>query len=159
MVWSVLTEIFTVLVDLFMLHGQSEREKDIEILLLRQQLRIVERKQRRAYQLSRGEKLGLAVLTALLKAVTTGGHKRLREVMRLFQPETVIKWHRELARRKWACTQHASQQHRAPRRNFGSVDCPACAGESAVWRQEVGGGAAETGLSSCPPNGARCAQT
>ena len=41
MVWFVLTEIFTVLLELFLLHRRSEREKDIEILLLRQQLRIV----------------------------------------------------------------------------------------------------------------------
>ncbi len=43
MVWFVLIEIFTVLLDLFMIHGQSEREKDIEIPLLRQQLRMVVR--------------------------------------------------------------------------------------------------------------------
>ncbi len=54
MVWFVLAEIFTVLLDVFMLHGQSEREKDLEILLLRQQLRIVERKQGRARGLTRG---------------------------------------------------------------------------------------------------------
>ena len=101
MVWFVLAEIFTVVLDVLALRGQSEHEKDIEILLLRQQLRIVERKHRRPCRLSRGEKLGLAVLTARLKAVTTGGRRRLREVIQLVQPETVLKWHRELVRRKW----------------------------------------------------------
>jgi hypothetical protein len=114
MVWFVLAEIFTLLLDVLALRGQSEHEKDIEILLLRQQLRIVERKQRRPCRLSRGEKLGLAVLTARLKAVTTGGRSRLREVIRLVQPETVLKWHRELVRRKWAYAQPTKPRGNAP---------------------------------------------
>jgi putative transposase len=109
----VLAEIFTVLLDLVMLHRQSDREKDIEILLLRQQLRIVERKQQQSCRLPRGE-LSLAILTARLKTVTSGGHKRLRELMRLFQPETVLKWHRELVRRKWTYTQYIKPRGNAP---------------------------------------------
>ncbi len=101
MVWFVLAELFTVVLDILLLHGQSNREKDMGILLLRQQLRVVERTQGHAWQLSRGEKLGLAVLTARLKAMTTGGRQRLGAVMRLVQPDTVLKWHRELVRRKW----------------------------------------------------------
>lgn len=101
MVWFVQAEIFTVVLDVLALRGPFEHEKDIEILLLRQQLRVVERKHRQPFRLSRGEKLGLAVFTARLKAVTTGGRSRLREVIRLVQPETVLKWHRELVRRKW----------------------------------------------------------
>jgi hypothetical protein len=82
--------------------------------LLRQQLRIVERKQDRARGLTRAEKLGLAVLTARLKVVTTGGRKRLREVVRLVQPETVLRWHRELVRRKWTYAQHTKPRGNAP---------------------------------------------
>src|SRR5437868_1128026 len=97
----VVAQVFALVLDVLALLRQSEREKDIEILLLRQQLRIVERKQSRPRRLSRWEKSSLAVLTAKLNAVTTGGRERLRQVMRLFQPETVLKWHRELVRRKW----------------------------------------------------------
>ncbi len=114
MVWLVRAEIFTVLLDVLMLRGQSERERDLEILLLRQQLRIVERKQGRSRGLTRGEKLGLAVLTARLKAVTTGGRKRLREVIRVVQPETVLKWHRDLVRRKWTYARHTKPRGNAP---------------------------------------------
>jgi len=47
------------------------------------------------------EKLTLAVLAAKLKALTQRPTKQLGEVIRLFQPETVLKWHRELVRHKW----------------------------------------------------------
>jgi hypothetical protein len=39
MVWFVLVHVFTLVLDILALGKQSEREKDIEILLLRQQLR------------------------------------------------------------------------------------------------------------------------
>src|SRR5439155_24364332 len=83
--------------------SQSEREQAVEVLLLRQQLRILERKQRRAPRVCRWEKLTLAVLAARLK-----GRDRLTEVMLLFKPETSLKWHRELVRRKWTF-QHAKR--------------------------------------------------
>ena len=50
---------------------------------------------------SRIEKLTLAVVTAKFKAVTGQSSSQLKAVIRLFQPETVLKWHRDLVRRKW----------------------------------------------------------
>ena len=102
------------MLDILTLRRQSEHEKDIEILLLRQQLRIVERKQLRTYRLSRWEKLNLAVLTARLKAITAGGCERLREVIRLVQPETVLRWHRDLVRRKWTYARPIKPRGNAP---------------------------------------------
>jgi putative transposase len=46
-------------------------------------------------------KLTLAVLAARLRAVTGRPIQQFDRVIRLFQPETVFKWHRELVRRKW----------------------------------------------------------
>jgi hypothetical protein len=107
MFWFRLAQIFTLVLDLPALLRQSDREKDVEILPLRQQLRILERKQARLPRLSRWEKLGLAVLTA-------GGRERLRPIMVLFQPETVLKWHRELVRRKWTYQSTAKLVGNAP---------------------------------------------
>jgi putative transposase len=114
MLWFVVAQVFTLMLDIFALRRQSEREKDIEIHLLRQQLRIAERKQTRPLLLSRWEKLSLVVLTARLKTIAAGGRERLRQVMRLFQPETVLKWHRELVRQKCTYAQTTKPRGHAP---------------------------------------------
>jgi hypothetical protein len=79
----------------------SVQEKDLEILLLRQQLAIVQRKLSQPVRPARLEKLTLAVLVVKLKAMTKQPTSQLQEVMRLFQPETVLKWHRKLV--LWYC--------------------------------------------------------
>jgi len=43
----------------------------------------------------------LAVLTTKLKDVTQRPPSRLQDIIRIFQPETVLGWHRQLVRRKW----------------------------------------------------------
>jgi hypothetical protein len=45
MFWSVISLVFSVLLDLFNLRGLPDHEKDLEILILRHQLDILERKQ------------------------------------------------------------------------------------------------------------------
>jgi len=50
---------------------------------------------------SKIEKLTLAVLTTKFKQTTRQTANQLREVIRIFEPETVLRWHRELVRRKW----------------------------------------------------------
>jgi hypothetical protein len=67
-------------------------EKDLQIALLRQQLRILERKAKPKPRLSRPEKLVLVVLTIRLKTRMDWFHKCLSEVAVLVQPETVLKW-------------------------------------------------------------------
>lgn len=87
--------------DIFNLRGLSNHEKDLEILILRHQLDILERKQTRPIRPSKAEKLTLAVLTDRLKTMSNRSASQLRDVVRIFQPETVLKWHRELVRCKW----------------------------------------------------------
>ena len=79
----------------------SAGEKDLEILLLRQQLMILERKMKGPARVTRAEKLTLAVITNKPRNTTQSTVKDLRGVMRIFQPKTVIGWHGELVRRKW----------------------------------------------------------
>ena len=89
---------------------RSGHQKDIQILLLRQQLRILQRKHPDPPRISRWDKCFLAVLTSRLKQLSTfptlpalpsATPIRLDEVMILFKPDTVLRWHRELVRRKW----------------------------------------------------------
>lgn len=57
MIWFMVWQVISTLVELVSLGYRSERAKDLEILLLRRQLAIYERRQNRAPRLSRGEKL------------------------------------------------------------------------------------------------------
>jgi putative transposase len=99
--WFILAQVFSVLIAIVSLGRLSEREKGLEILALRQQLAILKRKQDQPVKPNRAEKMTLALLTAKLKAVTQRPASRLQDIIRIFQPETVLGWHRELVRRKW----------------------------------------------------------
>jgi hypothetical protein len=96
-VWQVVST----LIELIRLGRRSESDKDFEILLLRRQLAIYERRQARAPQLSRGEKLTLIVLGTKLKAQTGRTIKAMGDVIRIVKPATLFGWHRALVRCKW----------------------------------------------------------
>ena len=100
MVWSIVAQVFGLILDVLGLLHQTSREKDLEVLLLRQHLRIVERQQAHRPRLSRWEKLTLVVLAVHLKAGTENSRRRLQEVLLLFKPDTVLKWHRDMVRPK-----------------------------------------------------------
>ncbi len=100
-VMYVLIHIFRLLLDLLTSKGLSDQDKDIEILLLRHQLRILQRKLPRSPRVSVWEKGILAVLAAQFKSLTTETGPRLDEALLLFKPDTVLRWYRELVRRKW----------------------------------------------------------
>jgi hypothetical protein len=99
--WFILKNIFSTFVTFFTIRRLSNQEKDLEILLLRQQLSILQRKLNRPIRPNRIEKMILAVLTTKIKRISHRSTNQLKNVIRIFQPETVIRWHRELVRRKW----------------------------------------------------------
>jgi putative transposase len=74
-------------------------------VLLRQQLRIVERKQARGPHLPRWQKVPLAALAMQLKDKAADTRAALEESLLLFKPETVVGWHRALVRWKWTFKQ------------------------------------------------------
>jgi putative transposase len=93
------------LLDLIAVLRMSDDEKDLEIMLLRQQLRIVERKQERGPQLPRWQKVPLAALAVRMKDKASTAREALAESVRLFKPDTLIGWHRAIVRRKWTYKQ------------------------------------------------------
>lgn len=101
MLFFFLAQALSILIDLAWSHRRSDDGKDIEILLLRHQLRILQRKQTPPLRVSRWEKLILLVLARKLTVMTTSARTRLGQVVLLFKPDTLLKWHRELVRRKW----------------------------------------------------------
>lgn len=100
-----LLHFFGLLLDLLTTKGLSDQQKDLEILLLHQQLRILQRKLPRSPRVSPWEKGILALLAVQFRSLTTDTGKRLDEVVLLFKPDTVLRWHRELVRRKWTFPQ------------------------------------------------------
>jgi hypothetical protein len=108
MLWFIITHIFSTLVEFIGVGRLPEREKDLEILILRHQLDILERKQKTPIKPNQAEKMTLAVLTNKLKQITNRSTNQLRNTLRIFQPATVLKWHRELVRRKWT-TEHKNK--------------------------------------------------
>jgi len=101
MPWFIIAHCFSLLLELVILRHQPDQAKDLQILLLRRQLEIIQRKLDKLLRISHAEKFSLALLTVRLKRVTGQSVKELHDVIRIFEPETVLKWHRELVRRKW----------------------------------------------------------
>jgi urease gamma subunit len=93
MVFRIILFVWGFMMDLASIRGMGSDEKDLEILLLRQQLRIVERKQERGPQIPRWQKVPLAMLAVRLKKQARDGKVALEESVRLFKPATVLGWH------------------------------------------------------------------
>jgi hypothetical protein len=70
MIWFLLMQVFSTLLNWVQLRRHSDQEKDLHILLLRHQLAIAERKLKQPVHVSRAEKLTLVVLAVRLRAVT-----------------------------------------------------------------------------------------
>jgi hypothetical protein len=80
------------LLELVALSFRSEREKDIEILLLRHQLQLLERQVARP-RLSQADRALMASFSRVLP--------RERWASFLVTPATLLRWHRELVARHW----------------------------------------------------------
>jgi len=81
------------LLELVVLRRRSEREKEIEILLLRHQLRVLERQVARP-QLTQADR---ALLAAFSRVLPRQAWRRSLFVT----PTTLLRWHRELVARRW----------------------------------------------------------
>jgi hypothetical protein len=93
---------FRRLLELLVLRGRSAREVEMEVLLLRHQLRVLERQVSRP-QLTQADRALLAALSRVLS----------RQVWRrsaFVTPATLLRWHRELVARRW------TYPHRRPGR-------------------------------------------
>jgi putative transposase len=76
--------------------ARSDRAKDAEILILRHQLVVLQR-QVKTPMLSWADRAVLAALARLLPK------RRLRQLRLIVSPRTLLRWHADLVRRRWAC--------------------------------------------------------
>src|SRR5689334_19707610 len=78
------------------LSRREEAWKTAEILLLRHQLAVLQRRQPRRPDLNWADRALLATLLAVIP-------KARRQALRLLvTPDTVLRWHRDIVRRRWA---------------------------------------------------------
>jgi putative transposase len=84
--------VFSFVLDLLHLVTQRDHDRALEIVLLRQQLRLYERRAAQPRP-SRWEKVALASLAARLPDLSL--------VCLVFTPATLLRWHREIVKRKW----------------------------------------------------------
>jgi hypothetical protein len=73
----------------------SDRDKDAEILILRHQVAVLQR-QVKAPRLLWADRAVLAALARLLPG------SQLRQLRLIVSPRTLLRWHADLVRRKWA---------------------------------------------------------
>jgi hypothetical protein len=93
--WSLVYLVARTLVRLLVSGGQRDRDdgsKDLEILVLRHQLRVLRRTAGRPK---------LRAIDRILLAAASRAIPRDRWVAFLVTPATLLRWHRELVRRKW----------------------------------------------------------
>ena len=108
---SLVSTILFVLLDLVVVRTLPERAQTIELLALRHEVRVLRRQVKRV-RWQPGDRLLLAALSRRVPR---------RELWRLpVRPETLLRWHRELARRRWA----AFGQRRGPGRPPARVGDP-----------------------------------
>src|ERR1035437_9414469 len=97
----------------------SRREntwKTAEILILRHQLAILQRRQPRRPKLNWADR---ALLAALLSVIPKARRHRLRL---LVTPDTILRWHRDIIRRRWtARSAHGRSGRPATRRNIQAL--------------------------------------
>jgi transposase InsO family protein len=95
---SLLPEVFRLgywlsrrLFELVLLFARSEQQKEVEILLLRHELQVLRRQVARPQP----RPADRVVLAALSQTLPRAGSL-------LFEPATLLRWHRELVRRRWS---------------------------------------------------------
>lgn len=107
MLWSLIAQVVQIILDALSLRLIADPDKDLELLVLRQQIRILERRMSKSVRPSRVEKLLLTLSALQIKERTRAGQLGFKHSLLLFKPATVLKWHRELVKRKWTFHRHA----------------------------------------------------
>ncbi|MGI8452238.1 MAG: hypothetical protein ACR2MP_34645, partial [Streptosporangiaceae bacterium] len=95
------------------LYRREEAWKDAEILLLRHQLTVLRRQATAQPKLSWADRTLIAALLSRIPRV------RLASLSMIVNPDTVLRWHRDIVRRRWAPKSHRKRPGRpATRRNI-----------------------------------------
>src|SRR5215471_9878339 len=103
-----LLALLRLLIDLLIIRGRQAADRDLELLVLRQELLVLRRTARRPLW-RRADRMILAALGSQLRATA----------LLLVRPATILGWHRALVRRRWA----AFGRQRGPGRPSLPAEC------------------------------------
>ncbi len=84
MIWSLIAQILAVILDAVSVRLSTEPEKDLELLVLRQQIRILERRAGTKPRPSRVEKLLLALTAIQIRTRSGTGRQGFKDSLLLF---------------------------------------------------------------------------
>jgi hypothetical protein len=111
-VGSLIYSLLRVLLDALATSHGDQAKLQAEVLALRRQVQVLERQIKRV-RWSAGDRMMLA---ALRERIPRSGWAGL-----LVKPETVLGWHRELVRRRWAAYQARPRRGRPEGHTYSSV--------------------------------------
>ena len=104
--------LITQMVSWLRLSQREETWKTAEILILRHQLAVLQRRQPRRPALDWADRALLAILLGVIPQVRRQGLRLL------VTPDTILRWHRDIVRRRWAARSIRGKTGRpATRRN------------------------------------------
>ena len=106
MVGSLIYSLVRVLLDVFATTHGDQAKLQAEVLVLRRQVQVLERQIKRV-RWSPGDRMVLAALRERIPRSAWAGL--------LVKPETVLGWHRQLVRRKWAAYRHRPRCQESPK--------------------------------------------
>ena len=98
-------QVFTKLLSWMVLHARSNTANEIEILVLRHQLAVLQRRTPRP-RISWTDRAVIAALARLLPARRRHGF--------LITPATILRWHRQLVSRHWTTRPGRAGRHAIP---------------------------------------------
>jgi putative transposase len=132
------------------LSRREETWKTAEILILRHQLAVLQRRQPRRPKLNWADRALLAALPGVIP-------KTRRHGLRLLvTPDTILRWHRDIVRRRWAASPMRGKTGRPPAGTSGPWPCG--------WPGRTPGGATAGSTGSwpaweCPSRRRRCGRS
>jgi hypothetical protein len=98
------------------LSRREETWNTAEILILRHQLTVLQRQQARRPELNWADRALLATLLSVMPKA------RRRGLRLLVTPDTIVRWHRDIVRRRWAASaMHGKTGRPATRRNIRAL--------------------------------------
>jgi len=137
--------IITFILELITRLGHANRNKDLENIILSQQVRILQRKLKTHTRVSDLERIILTTLMDKFSQSTKEPCQRLHQVMLIFKLNIVLRWNRELVRRKRTFSRKAkpgrltiSSDLESPKPRIRDVADCVCLEQFATQTAEVG---------------------